>query len=116
MKRNNGSENHADGPKETFRSRRQRQHPEAHINLRGKQQGLDTGSKQSGFAALMPGKTDVEQIRTFRKMGFFHKTYRRRHTGAEDSHLCRINSSGYNSYHHLPTYQSPLCAPAALST
>lgn len=51
MKRNNGSENNADGPKETFRSWRHQRHqrdPEAHINLPGKQQGLDTGSKQSG--------------------------------------------------------------------
>lgn len=53
MKKNNGGENHADGPKETFRSRQHQWHPEANINLQNKQQDLDRGSNQSDFVALI---------------------------------------------------------------
>lgn len=112
MKRNNGGENHAGGPKETFRSRRHQRHPEAHINLRGKQQGLDTGSKQNGFAALILEKSNEEHLHTFGKWDFFPKkmssiisakTYRRYR---EDSHLCTINTCIVDSSHivnHPPT-------------
>lgn len=100
MKRNNGSENHADGPKETFRSRRHQRHPEAHINLRGKQQGLDTGSKQSGFAALILEKSNVEQLHSFRKCVDSPPQKKRKKSSItpayryyrEDSHLCKINT------------------------
>lgn len=71
MKRNNDSENHADGPKETFRSRLHQQHPEVHINLWGKQQGLDTGSEQSTSQkkTLLYEKTNVN-VDLASRMGF----------------------------------------------
>lgn len=57
MKRNNGGENHASGPKETFRRRRHQQHPEEHNNVAGK---LKTQGQSR--AALLCGSNVYQSV------------------------------------------------------
>lgn len=46
--------NHADRPKETFRSQRRRWHPGVHVNRRGARRGLDTGVRAERLRGSRP--------------------------------------------------------------